>query len=61
MTLLNKQQVISQFDNAKETDLFCVFCYDEVIEMKEGNIFYCPNEMCLNERHYDREGKELEE
>jgi len=59
MTTLNKKQVLQQFENATNDQLFCVFCYDTLIETKEGTL-YCPNEMCLNERHYNKQGIELD-
>lgn len=59
MTVLSKQQVIQQFDNATDEHLFCVFCYDTLVKSVEKTL-YCPNEMCLNERHYDKKGVEVE-
>jgi len=57
MTILTKTQVLGEFSNAGDKDLFCVFCYETLKETDEGTLF-CPNEMCLNERHYDKEGRE---
>ena len=60
MSSLNKKQVIAQFDNATDKDLFCVFCYDKLLEVEgdNGKELYCPNEMCLNERRYTLKGVE---
>lgn len=57
MSVLTKKQVLDEFTNSKDDDLFCVYCYNKLIPLKECNL-YCPNEMCLNERHYDKEGRE---
>lgn len=45
---LTKKQVLAEFKNAKNTDLFCVYCYEKLAKTKEGH-YYCPNEMCLND------------
>ena len=37
---------LDQFKHTKDSDLFCVWCYDLLIKTKEGH-YYCPNEMCL--------------
>lgn len=59
MSVLTKKQVLDEFKNAKDTDLFCVSCYDKLIKTKEKTL-YCSNEMCLNETTYDLKGREVE-
>ena len=60
MSVLTKKQVLAKFKNSKDSDLFCAYCYDKLMPLREGGL-YCPNEMCLNERHYDVNGCEVEE
>jgi len=57
--VLNKEQVIKQFDNAKDTDLFCFYCYSKLSKLQEGD-FACHNMMCLNDETYDKKGIKLE-
>ncbi|MAG77179.1 MAG: hypothetical protein CL811_10525 [Colwelliaceae bacterium] len=60
MTVLTRVQVLREFDCSEQSDLFCVYCYETLKETVEKTL-YCPNEMCLNERHYDKEGREVGE
>lgn len=45
---LSKKEVLEEFENAKDDDKFCVYCYEKLEKTKEGT-YFCPNEMCLNE------------
>jgi len=60
MSVLTKKQILAEFNNSKDSDLFCCYCYETLVLMIEGEL-YCPNEMCLNERHYDKKGQEVKE
>ena len=45
---LTKKEVLAELKNAKNTDFFCVYCYEKLIKTKDG-LWYCPNEMCMND------------
>ena len=60
MSVLSKKEVLNEFYNAKENDLFCVYCYERLTLNDEG-VLYCPNEMCLSEQEYNDKGQEVDE
>jgi len=60
MSCLTKTEVLREFEGKEISGLFCVFCYEELRLLEEG-LLYCPNEMCLNERQYNKDGSEVEE
>ena len=55
---VTKRQVLQHFKNIKNYDIFCFYCYNKLIKTKEG-LFYCPNEMCLNQEHGSIEKNEV--
>jgi len=61
MSVLTKKQVLMEFAASEENDLFCCFCYETLkrIEGIRGNVLYCPNEMCYNDKNYNLKGQEV--
>lgn len=55
-----KEQVIGIINSwAKDGYvLFCVYCFTGLNKTKEGT-YYCPNELCVNEQLFDKDGKEV--
>lgn len=60
MTTITKKQIIEEFKNAKNDDLFCVSCYKKLKKIKNpyGEVLQCPNEHCDNHRYYSLKGVE---
>lgn len=60
MSVLTKQQVLDEFKNATDDDLFCVYCYNQLIgiDTDNGKRLYCPNNHCDNDRQYHLDGRE---
>jgi len=59
MTALTKKEVLEDFDNAKDTDLFCAFCYEKLTPSEKKGTLDCPNGWCDNKRKYNLKGEEL--
>ena len=52
------KELIKIFSQYKTNDLRCPYCLNILSESDENkNIYYCSNEMCLNENEYDKEGE----
>lgn len=48
-------QMAKSFRDIAEGTLLCPYCFWILAENDEG-VLYCPNEMCLNEDVYDKNG-----
>ena len=51
---MNKEQARSHIQQliAEGYTYFCPDCFSGLEKLEEGGLF-CPNEMCLNEEHYE--------
>ena len=61
MSILNGKQLQKELDWLPQTnnkEFFCGDCYKQLEKTKEGT-YYCPNEMCLNEKIYSEEMEEV--
>ena len=55
----NGKEIIEYLNSMPLNDLRCPECWRMLKESDEKD-YFCPNEMCLNEEHYDKEGYEVD-
>jgi hypothetical protein len=50
---LTKQEAEERFRFDPEDMHYCPECLTALVFLEEDGVYYCPNEMCLNENQYD--------